>query len=221
VNRLAGIWGPPEGALSLSRGRAPIGRGQATESRLRRLLNVEANAQTSAGRPAAISVTSASEIAVTKLYRSHAVGFIRLAVVILGDRGAAEDVVQEAFCGLYRRWQYLEDTAKALAYVRSAVINGCRTHQRSKIRAERRAPSHAVTAIASAEEDALLAEEHREVLAALRGLPPRQREALVLRFYLDLSEPDIAACMGISAGTVKSTTSRALATLGRLLRGNL
>ena len=64
----------------------------------------------------------------------------------------------------------------------------------------------------------LVGEEHRQVLAALQRLPARQREALVLRFYLDLAEHEIAACMGVSQGTVKSTTSRALAALGRLVK---
>jgi DNA-directed RNA polymerase specialized sigma24 family protein len=68
---------------------------------------------------------------VTALYRAHALGLIRLAVVMLGDRPAAEDVVQEAFCGLYRRWHSLSDTAKALSYVRSSVINGCRSAGRN------------------------------------------------------------------------------------------
>ena len=63
----------------------------------------------------------------TALYRAHALGLIRLAVVMLGDRPAAEDAVQEAFCGLYRRWHSLADPAKALSYVRSSVINDCRT----------------------------------------------------------------------------------------------
>lgn len=157
--------------------------------------------------------------AVTALYEAHAVGFIRLAVVMLGDRTAAEDVVQDAFCGLYRRWQKLDDPAKALSYVRSAVLNGSRSHLRAKIRAERHVAAISTDHVASAEDDALLAEEHAEVLAALRKLPARQREALVLKFYLDLDEPDIASAMGISAGTVKSTTSRGIAALGRLLRG--
>ena len=78
----------------------------------------------------------------------------------------------------------------------------------------------AISPAASAEEDALLADEHQNVLTALRALPRRQREALVLRFYFDLTEADIAESMGISAGTVKSTTSRALAALGRLLKEN-
>jgi RNA polymerase sigma-70 factor (sigma-E family) len=157
------------------------------------------------------------DAAVTALYRVHAVGLIRLAVVMLGDRHAAEDIVQDAFCGLFRRWQDLEDPAKALGYVRAATLNGCRSALRTRIRSERRLLLPAV-APESAESAALVGEEHREVLAALRKLPDRQREALVLKFYLDLTQPQIAALMGISQGTVKSTTSRALAALGRQLR---
>ncbi len=153
--------------------------------------------------------------AVTALYQAHALGLIRLAVVMLGDRPAAEDVVQEAFCGLYRRWHALSDTEHALSYVRSSVINGCRSALRRRVRQ--------LTGIAgdlpgeSAESAALISEEHRQVLAAIRRLPSRQREALVLRYYLDLDEAEIALSMRISRGTVKSTTSRALAALGRLL----
>src|SRR5262250_2626605 len=72
--------------------------------------------------------------AVTALYREHAVGLLRLAVAMLGDRPAAEDVVQEAFCGLYRRWPHLSDPAKSLPYVRSAVLNGCRSVIRQRSR---------------------------------------------------------------------------------------
>jgi RNA polymerase sigma-70 factor (sigma-E family) len=151
------------------------------------------------------------------LYQAHALGLIRLAVIMLGDRTAAEDVVQEAFCGLYRRWDHLTDPSKALSYVRSAVLNRSRSELRARIRNERR-PVPAAGYQASPETGALLDEEHQEVLAALRALPDRQREALVLRYYLDLSESEIAASMGIRTGTVRSTTSRALATLGKHLR---
>jgi RNA polymerase sigma-70 factor (sigma-E family) len=152
---------------------------------------------------------------VTTLYREHALGLIRLAVVMLGDRPAAEDVVQEAFCGLYRRWHTLADPAKALAYARSSVINGCR----SVLRRRRRPLGDLAgeTAGESAEAAALVSEEHREVLTAVRRLPDRQREVLVLRFYLDLDEGEIAAALRISRGTVKSTTSRGIAALGRML----
>jgi len=170
--------------------------------------------------PAPIRAAEA-RTAVTALYQVHAVGLIRLAVVMIGDRQAAEDVVQEAFCGLFRRWAHLADKDKALSYVRSCALNGCRSELRRRIRNERRASRDTAPADAeSAEYAALVGEEHREVLAALRRLPRRQREALVLRFYLDLSEPEIAAAMGISPGTVKSTTSRALAALSRLLGEN-
>jgi RNA polymerase sigma-70 factor (sigma-E family) len=153
--------------------------------------------------------------AVTALYEAHALGLIRLAVVMLGDRGAAEDVVQEAFCGLYRRWHVLTDTDNAHRYVRSSVINGCRTLLR------RRARQHGEPRLElleeSAESAALVSEEHHRVLEAIRSLPNRQREALVLRYYLDLDEGEIAASMRVTRGTVKSTTSRALAALGRIL----
>ena len=155
--------------------------------------------------------------AVTELYRAHALGLIRLAVVMLGDRPAAEDAVQEAFCGLYRRWHSLADPAKALTYVRSSVINGCRTVLRRRRRQAGTDPSTGDPPGESAEALALIGEEHRQVLAAIRRLPARQREVLVLRFYLDLDEEEIAASMRISRGTVKSTTSRALAALGRIL----
>ena len=165
--------------------------------------------------PARSPVTApAPAEAVTALYRAHALGLIRLAVVMLGDRPAAEDAVQEAFCGLYRRWHSLADPAKALSYVRSSVINGCRTVLRRRLR---QAGAAGNPPGESAEALALIGEEHRQVLATIRRLPARQREVLVLRFYLDLDEEEIAASMRISRGTVKSTTSRALAALGRIL----
>jgi RNA polymerase sigma-70 factor (sigma-E family) len=158
---------------------------------------------------------------VTLLYQAHAVGLAPLAVIMLGDPGAAEDVVQDAFLGLYRRWHALADPASAPAYLRSSVLNGCRTAARRRSR--RDAAADAVRTLAggtaeSAEALAMLSEEHREVLAAIRALPARQREALVLRYYLDMTEADVAAAMGISVGTVKSATSRALAALARTLK---
>jgi RNA polymerase sigma-70 factor (sigma-E family) len=174
---------------------------------------VKANA-TDAPLPAT-AAGLAPDQAVTALYQAHALGLIRLAVVMLGDRPAAEDVVQEAFCGLYRRWHALSDTGKALSYVRSSVINGCRSVLRHRVRAS--AGLAGDQPVESAEAAALVSEEHRQVLTAIRRLPDRQREVLVLRFYLDLGEAEIAASMRVSRGTVKSTTSRALAALGRIL----
>jgi RNA polymerase sigma-70 factor (sigma-E family) len=177
------------------------------------------------GSPAALAALLASavtgpdgggaEAAVTALYEAHALGLVRLAYVMLGDRAGAEDVVQEAFGGLYRRWDQLADKGRALQYVRSSVLNGCR----SALRRPRHADVDGVPqpAAASAEAAALTGEERREVMRALRRLPDRQREVLVLRFYLDEPEAEIARAMGISQSTVRSTAHRALVKLGHLL----
>ena len=153
--------------------------------------------------------------AVAALYEAHALGLIRLAHIMLGDRQGAEDVVQEAFCGLYRRWPHLADPGSAVPYVRSAVLNGCRSVLR------RRATGRAVTAYqppaASAEASVLSREERQEVMRAVRRLPDRQREALVLRFYLDLPEQEIARLMGLRPSSVRSATHRALKALGQSL----
>ena len=156
---------------------------------------------------------------VTSLYRIHGMDLVRIAAVMLGSRAAAEDAVHEAFCGMYRRWDQLADPRNALAYLRSAVMNRCRSELRRRARLERRADrNHRPLGADSPEQAAILGEEHRDVLTALQRLPDRQREALVLRYFMDLPEPEIAITMGISQGTVKSTTSRALAALARQMK---
>ena len=155
---------------------------------------------------------AAAEASVTALYEAHALGLVRLAYVMLGDRAAAEDVVQEAFGGLYRRWGELSDKERALAYVRSSVLNGCRSALRRRA-VGRRLTTYQPPA-ASAEATALGYEERREVMQAVRRLPDRQREALVLRFYLDLTDAEIARIMGLRPSSVRSATHRALKALG-------
>jgi RNA polymerase sigma-70 factor (sigma-E family) len=146
---------------------------------------------------------------------------IRLAHIMLGDQQSAEDVVQDAFCGLYRHWSGLSDPGSAVHYVRSSVLNGCRSvlRRRTSSQASRGLLDQPSTVI-SAESAVLTGEERRTVMAAVRRLPSRQREALVLRYYLDLSAEDAATAMGISPSSVRSATHRALATLGRLLLEN-
>ena len=172
--------------------------------------------------------------AVTTLYAEHALGLVRLAVVLTGDRGAAEDIVQDAFLGLYRRWDHLADTAAPLGYLRVSVVNGCRSVLRRRSRlwlgatadfaeaageADGNVGYGGGTGLAeSAEARALLGDEQRAVAAALRKLPRRQREAVVLRYYLDLSIEEAAQVMGVSSGTVKSATHRGLAAVGRTLK---
>lgn len=155
---------------------------------------------------------------VTALYEAHALSLARLALVMLGDAPAAEDVVQDAFLGLYRRWDSLTDASAAVGYLRASVLNGCRTAQRR--RARRDPLAFGRSAHESAEATVLLGEDHRAVLAAIRRLPARQREAVVLRYYLDMTEDQAADAMGVTRGTVKSATSRAITALGRMLREN-
>jgi len=166
-------------------------------------------------RPQCDSGESAAA-AVGALYRATALDLIRLAYVMLGDRPSAEDVVQEAFCSLYRRWDRLSEADSAIYYVRASVLNGCRSVLRH--RAVRRRGLAGQPPAASAEAVVLGGQEREEVIRALVRLPHRQRETLVLRFYSDLSDEEIARVMGIRQSTVRSTAHRALEALGRALK---
>jgi RNA polymerase sigma-70 factor (sigma-E family) len=154
--------------------------------------------------------------AVGALYAASALGLIRLAYVMLGDLPGAEDVVQEAFCGLYRRWDRLDDADSAMVYVRASVLNGCRSARRR--RAVRRRVLADQPPAVSAEAMVLSGEEREEVVRAVGRLPHRQREAVVLRFYCDLADEQIARVMGIGQSTVRSTVHRAIEALGRSLK---
>jgi RNA polymerase sigma-70 factor (sigma-E family) len=166
--------------------------------------------------PARPDSRAGAEAAVTALYQQSALSLIRLAYVMLDDLPSAEDVVQEAFYGLYRRWDRLKDPDSAMYYVRTSVLNGCRSVRRR--RAVRRRGLADAPPVVSAESVVLSGEEREEVIRAVRGLPYRQREALVLRYYSDLSDEQIARVMGIGPSTVRSTMHRALEALGRALR---
>ncbi len=156
---------------------------------------------------------------VAALYQAHALSLVRLAKIMLGDQSAAEDVVQDAFLGLYRRWPSMADHERALGYLRVSVVNGCRGAYRGRSRLDRYLRlAVKPDDIVSAEESALIGEANREVLAALRALPARQREAVVLRYYLGLTEQLTAQAMSVSVGTVKSATSRGRAALARMLK---
>lgn len=150
--------------------------------------------------------------AVTALYAAHWRGLVRLGSLLLRDVGAAEEVVQESFVAMHGAWDRLEDPDRALAYLRRSVVNRARSALRHRGVVARHAPKPLPDG-ASAEQGALLALEHREVLDALRTLPERQREVLVLRYYLDLSEGQIADVIGISRGAVKSHASRGMTAL--------
>jgi RNA polymerase sigma-70 factor (sigma-E family) len=148
-----------------------------------------------------------------ELFRDHQLELVRLALLMGVDRGTAEDVVQDAFERLYRRRWSLRNPDAGLAYARSAVLNGCRTvHRRAAV-----ARRHAPELVLPATEDLPDLGDRSELAAALRRLPRRQREALVLRYYADLDVAEIAATMGVGAGAVRSHAARGLAALARIL----
>ncbi|TJZ50339.1 SigE family RNA polymerase sigma factor [Streptomyces piniterrae] len=160
-----------------------------------------------------------SQPTISELYHAHRLNMVRLAVMLVDDRATAEDVVQDAFAALYKRHgEQLGEVDNALAYLRTAVVNAARSVLRRRRTARDYTPPYEADA-PSAEERIVLDEEHREVFAALGRLTTRRREVLVLRYWGDLTEAQIAATLGISRGSVKSIASRALDSLEKILEG--
>jgi RNA polymerase sigma-70 factor (sigma-E family) len=181
------------------------------------MLAVLAGAAPAGDAPAGDASPSAERLDLAALFRRHHLELVRLALLLVGDRPTAEDVVQDVFARLQARDQQLASRDDGgLAYARQAVVNGCRSVLRHRATAHRASARIDLPGVQdSAEGQALLAESRRQVLAALSTLPRRRREVLVLRYYLGLSEAEIARTLGISAGAVKSSAARGLAALGR------
>ena len=158
--------------------------------------------------------------ALEELYAAHWRQLVRLGVLLVRDVGTAEEVVQDAFVAMHGRWGRLRDNDKALAYLRQAVVNRSRSvlrHQVVVVRHLRSTASRELETAPDADAGALDAARRGAVLTALGQLPDRQREVLVLRHYLDLSEAEIADALGIARGSVKSHASRGSAALRELL----
>jgi RNA polymerase sigma-70 factor (sigma-E family) len=145
-------------------------------------------------------------------YREHYRSLVRLAALLLDDVGTCAEVVQDAFVRVWQRGPALREPDRLPAYLRSAVLNGARSQLRHRL-VRRRHPAAAPPDVPAAEASAMAGDPDDAVLRALRALPERQREVLALRYYLDLSEAEIAATLGISAGSVKTHAHRGLATL--------
>jgi RNA polymerase sigma-70 factor (sigma-E family) len=157
--------------------------------------------------------------AVTALFEEHYAGLVRMARLLVDDRETAEDVVMDAFTSLYRRWTAVRDPAEAFRYVRSCVLNGARSQlrrRRTRRRHESGSPQHEAT------RDGLeTSEADRSTVTQLLGtLPYRQRQVLVLRYFVDMTEAQIAYELGVSPGSVKTHASRGLAALARALEGS-
>lgn len=172
---------------------------------------------------AAVEVTLDADTALEQLYAAHWRRLVRLAVLLLRDQGAAEEVVQDAFVAMHSRWRSLRDPDKALAYLRQTVVNRSRSALRHRGVVERYvARQRPAGDLADPADVPTLAGGRRTaVLDALRTLPTRQREVLALRYYLELSEAEIADALGISRGSVKAHASRGSAALRNLLGAHL
>ena len=156
--------------------------------------------------------------ALEQLYAAHWRQLVRLSVLLVRDQGLAEEIVQDAFVAVHGRWSRLRDPDHALAYLRQAGVNRSRSALRHRAVVNR----HAASVRAVDTPDPTPDTDRREaVLDALRALPDRQREVLALRYYLELSEAEIADTLGISRGAVKSHASRGAAALRALLQEDL
>jgi len=163
-----------------------------------------------------VAVGAEWDDALIDLYRAQRLPLLRLAVLLTDDPGTAEDVVQDAFVALQRRWHAVEPAAAA-GYLRTSVVNGVRTLYRRRSVARRHLHAVGQEDVPPADLALLLTEDQREVVEALRTLPRRQREVLVLRYWSELTEAEISDALGVARGTVKSSASRGLASLQKQL----
>jgi RNA polymerase sigma-70 factor (sigma-E family) len=150
------------------------------------------------------------------LYAAHYQSLVGLAVLLLRDVATAEEVVQDSFVVMHTNWRRLRDSGKALSYLRQCVVNRSRDVVRHRIIVDRHA-LQPLPDMPSAEQGAMALLERSAVVAALHELSARQREAVVLRYYAEFSEAQIASAMGISRGAVKSHTARAISALRDVL----
>lgn len=163
----------------------------------------------------------AATVDLDTLYHAHWRYLVRLATLLVDDVASAEDVVQDAFVALHRKAADLRDPDAGLAYLRTSVLNLSRSVIRRRQVARKHLKVAEPEATAGADHDVLLRDEHRAALDAVRTLPRRQREVLVLRYWSGLSEREIATTLGISAGSVKSAASRGMDTLQKILSDKL
>jgi RNA polymerase sigma-70 factor (sigma-E family) len=155
---------------------------------------------------------------VADLFVAEGRSLVRLARMFCDDQAAAEDLVQEAFIRLHRSATTIRDVGRAPAFLRSIVINLARDHNRRGLMSLRhRATTHHPDVVPGFEDDTVENEGDRVVLAAVRLLPNRQRACVVLRYYLQYSESEIADTLGISKSSVKTHCRRAIATLETVL----
>lgn len=159
-------------------------------------------------------VTVDRDALVAELFQLEGARLVRLARLFTDDRNAAEDLVQEAFIRLHRAAHRLNDVTKAAPYLRSIVINLAKDHNRRGLMSLRHQEAVPAGSAPDAPEDVLISDEDRQaLLAEVQQLSARQRDCILLRYYLDLSEAEIAATLAMSKNSVKTHCRRGMATL--------
>lgn len=156
----------------------------------------------------------------TQIYTEEAIGLVRLARIFTDDRAGAEDIVQEAFIRLFHAADRIQDRRKSVAYLRSIVLNLARDENRRGLMSLRHQDAMIDARSPEQPEDRLAkTESQAEVFEALAALSARQRDCLVLRFYLELSEREIAETLEISPNSVKTHCRRGMQSLAETLEG--
>jgi RNA polymerase sigma-70 factor (sigma-E family) len=162
------------------------------------------------------TATESFDQSLVGLYHEHAGTLVEMLWVFVGDRAEAEDLTQEAFVRLYRAWPRLDHNQNMGGYLRSTAFNLARSgFRRGRVRLRHLSPAAADAS--SAEDHAMLSDDQAQVIMAVRALSGRQRECVVLRYWDDLSDRDIASTLGLSVNSVKTHLRRGMAKLEQSL----
>jgi len=156
-----------------------------------------------------------------ELYQEQWWPMLRLATGLVDQPAVAEDVVQDAFAALYRKWNSIRDPHAAVGYLRTSVVNGSRNVLRRRMVARKHLWVAGEDTVEGADHSTVLTAEHQMVRAAFARLPERQREVLTLRYLAELTDLEIAEATGLTLGGVRSASSRGLAALRNRLEGRL
>jgi RNA polymerase sigma-70 factor (sigma-E family) len=216
VSLLSGLaWAVPTGTSSVP---APRRRPAAGLDTVARPSDAHGPGVGDPGRaPADPPLPADADEAVAVLFEVHYVHLVRLARHLLDEPADAEDIVMDAFAGIALHWSRVRRNEEAFFYLRTSVVNACRSRLRRLRVARARMHTQFERDAAPAEQQAMVHLEHEAVAGALRELPRRQREVLVLRYYEEASETEIADILGVTTGSVKVHASRGLRALASRL----
>jgi RNA polymerase sigma-70 factor (sigma-E family) len=176
-----------------------------------------ANQEASTARTSGAWMDRDADRAVTALYHMHYRSLVSLAVLLVRDIATAEELVQDSFVAMHSAWRRLADGDRALSYLHRSVVSRSRAVLRHRMVAGKSLPKLAPDT-PGADSVPIIGLEHSPLISALQTVVPRQREALVLRYYADLPEAQIASAMGISKGAVRKHTAGAMFSLRAELR---